>query len=170
MKQAMIDYTKKDKHDLFDTPDYAIKPLLPYLPSYWTAWEPTDTTGKSRITKMLKQHGNKVISTGKKQIDFLTEQPSFNFDFIITNPPYSLKDAFIQRCIEYKKPWAMLMPLTALDGINRRKLFVQCNTELGLLVLDRRVEFTGGSVWFNTSWFCYKLLPKQLMFAELRKE
>jgi hypothetical protein len=23
------------------------------------------------------------------------------------------------------------------------------------------------SCWFNTSWFCWKLLPKDLMFAEV---
>ena len=36
-------------------------------------------------------------------------------------------------------------------------------------ILDRRVEFTGGSVWFNTSWFCNDILPKQIIFTELKK-
>ena len=77
---------------------------------------------------------------------------------IATNPPYSEKDAFIRRCYELGKPWAMLMPLTALEGIARRGMFR--NNGVGLLVLDRRVQFQAGrkGAWFNTSWFCHGLL------------
>jgi hypothetical protein len=169
MKQAMIDYTKNQKFDHFDTPGYAIRPLLTYIPSRWTIWEPTDTTGKSRITALLRENGNKVISTGKKQFDFLHDDPGFSFDCIVTNPPYSIKDSFIARCIELGKPWALLLPLTALEGVARRKMFSGL-AGFGVLVLDRRVEYTGGGVWFNTSWFCDGVLPKHIIFAELEKE
>jgi hypothetical protein len=53
------------------------------------------------------------------------------------------------------------------EGVHRGELFKNHGVEL--LVLDRRVEFTGGSVWFNTSWFCSGILPERLMFAELYK-
>jgi len=170
MKQAMINYIKTKKHDHFDTPDYAVKPLLPYINPNWTVWEPTDTTGKSRITKVLREHGCKVRSTSKTKFNFLTDHPDFGYDFIITNPPYSLKDEFIERCMSHGCAWALLMPLTALEGVRRHEMFKKLEDEFGVLVFDRRVEYTGGSVWFNTSWFCYGILPRQLMFAELRKE
>jgi hypothetical protein len=170
MKQAMIDTMKNEKHDHFDTPAYAVKPLLPYINPKWTVWEPTDTTGKSQITKMLCKYGCKVVSTGKKRFDFLYDKPDFDYDCIVTNPPYSLKDEFIDAAMELCDRWALLLPLTALEGVRRRKLFEECGTDLGVLVLDRRVEYTGGSVWFNTSWFCCGILPRQLMFAELQKE
>jgi len=173
MKQAMIDTMKKPKHDHFDTPAYAVKPLLPYIDPRWTVWEPTDTTGKSQIAGALRKHGCKVVSTGKKKLDFLNGKPDFYFDCIVTNPPYSLKDAFVRRCAEFSdcagSAWALLMPLTALEGIGRGSMFRQLAGDFGLLVLDRRVEYTGGSVWFNTSWFCCGLLPRQLVFAELKK-
>ena len=42
-----------------------------------------------------------------------------------------------------------------------------------LLVFDRRCNFIYDNAkknnWFNTSWFCYKVLQKQLMFEELQK-
>ena len=174
MKQAMIDTMQEPKHDHFDTPAYAVKPLLPYIKPGWTVWEPTDTTGESQITRVLRKHGCKVISTSQKKFDFLTDKPDFDFDCIVTNPPYSIKDSFIQRCAEFSDcldtSWAMLMPLTALEGVRRGKLFRAMSNDIQLLVLDRRVEFTGGSVWFNTSWFCYGILPQQLMFAQLEKE
>jgi len=169
MKQAMINYTQNEKHDHFDTPAYAVKPLLQFIKPEWIIWEPTDTTGNSEIARVLREHGNKVISTSKENFDFLTDEPDFEFDCIITNPPYTLKDEFIKRCYYHVRRWAMLMPLTALEGISRGKLFGEWG--LQLLVLNRRVEFTGGACWFNTSWFSWgNILPDNLMFAALEKE
>jgi hypothetical protein len=167
MKQAMINYVKNKKHDHFDTPAYAVYPLLEYIPPEWVIWEPTDTTGNSEITRALRDHGNKVISTSQETLDFLTGVPDFEFDCIITNPPYTLKNQFIKKCYERGSKWAMLMPLTALEGVERGQVFRHFGLEL--LVLDRRVEFTGGACWFNTSWFCSGILPQNLMFSTFVK-
>jgi hypothetical protein len=165
----MIDYAQRPKHDSFSTPAYAARPLMRYVPRDWTVWEPTDD-GTSEIARLLRDNGNKVVSTDKARLDFLEDAPDFHFDCVVTNPPYSIKDDFIFACVKTRKPFALLMPLTALEGVRRGSMFRVMGDKLGLLVLDRRVEFTGGSVWFNTSWFCYDILPRQLMFAELEKE
>ena len=170
MKKAMIDYMKNVKNDELYTPEYAIIPLLKYLPNNIVIWECTDF-GKSNITKILKQNGYKVITTHKNNFDCLTDTPNFQFDMIITNPPYSLKDEFLEKCYEYKKSFALLLPLTSLEGINRGKMYRENGIEL--LVFDRRCNFIYDndkkSNWFNTSWFCYKVLPKQLIFEELNQ-
>jgi len=57
--------------------------------------------------------------------DFLVDEPAFAYDCIITNPPYSIKDRFLTRCYELKKPFALLMPLTALEGKYRQQLYPQ---------------------------------------------
>lgn len=136
----------------FDTPEYAIGPLLQYLPAEATIWECTDTYGKSGIASGLKKHGWKVETSGIPELDFLANDVT-GWDIIVTNPPYRQKDAFIRKCIDYDKPFALLLPLTALEGIKRGNMWREIEYEFGLLVLDRRVEFTGGGVWFNTSWF-----------------
>ena len=168
MKKAMINYMKNEKNDELYTPDYAIEPLLKYLPKDKIIWECTDF-GESNITKLLKQHDYKVISTHKDNFDFLTDVPNFDFDMIITNPPYSLKNEFLKKCYEYDKPFCLLLPLTSLEGIERGKMFREKGIDV--LVLDRRCDFMDNkkSNWFNTSWFCYKVLPKQLIFEELHK-
>lgn len=170
MKKAMIDYMKNEKNDELYTPEYAIKPLLKYLPKNKIIWECTDF-GSSNITKVLKESGFKVISTHKKDFDFLKDIPDFEFDIIITNPPYSLKDEFIKKCYEYKKPFCLLLPITSLEGIERGKMFRE--NDIQLLVLDRRCNFIYNNAkksnWFNTSWFCWNILPKQLIFEELIK-
>lgn len=120
MKQALIDYIKKGAFDELYTPSYAIRPLLKYLPKKRiTIWECTDF-GKSNITKELKSNGYEVVTTHTNtNFDFLNDKPDFDFDMIVTNPPYSLKDEFLRKCYEYGKPFCLLLPITALEGIDR---------------------------------------------------
>ena len=169
MKKAMINYIKSPKFDDIYTPSYAIEPLLEYIPKGITVWECCDF-GKSEITRLLKEHGCNVISTDKEE-NFFEYKPTEHFDMIITNPPYSLKDDFIAKCYEWGKPFALLLPLTSLEGINRGKMYRENGIEL--LVFDRRCNFiydnAKKSNWFNTSWFCYHILPDKLVFKELKK-
>lgn len=172
MKKALINYIQHDKYDEIYTPPYAIKPLLYYIPKGITVWECCDF-GKSEITKLLKEHGCNVISTGKQE-DFFTYLPD-EFDMIITNPPYSLKDEFLERCYKLGKSFCLLLPITALEGKRRGKLFREYGIEL--LVFDGRIQFLkymglkqGNGNWFNTSWFCWNILPEKLIFEELKDE
>lgn len=169
MKNAMINYIQNPKNDELYTPTYAIEPLIKYLPKQIKIWECTDF-GKSNITSILKQHGFEVISTHISNFNFLTDKPNFDFDMIVTNPPYSLKDEFLQKCFEYNKPFCLLLPLTTLEGIKRHELFNKYDIQL--LVFDKRVNFMNNkkSCWFNTSWFCWKVLPKQLIFEKLERK
>lgn len=167
MKKAMIHYIKSEKYDELYTPNYAIEPLIKYLPKNIKIWECTDY-GFSNITKELKKNGYEVISTHKENFDFLNDKVNFDFDMIITNPPYSLKDEFLKRCYDYNKPFALLLPLTALEGVIRGEMYRKNSIEL--LVFDKRVDFNGkNQCWFNTGWFCYKILPQQLIFESLNK-
>ena len=167
MKQAMISYVQNQQDDEIYTPEEAIIPLLKYIDSSKTIWEPTDP-GNSKITEVLQRHGNKVIATHiDRGVDYLTSENTFEHDLIITNPPYSLKTQFLRQAYRLGKPFALLLPITALEGVERGKLYREYG--LQVLVLDRRINFLKQkrSCWFNTSWFCWKLLPQDLLFAEI---
>ena len=166
MKQAMINYIKNEKNDELYTPREAIIPILKYLDKDKIYWECTDF-GDSNIRKVLAENGFKVIATRKEEFDFLKDDPLFKFDVIITNPPYRLKNKFIKRCYELNKPFMLLLPLTALEGKERGKLYRQNGIEL--IVLDKRINFMKekNNVWFNTSWFCYKICKQQLNFEKV---
>lgn len=170
MKKTMVNYMKNDKYDELYTPEYAINPLLKYLPKDKIIWECTDF-GSSNITKVLKKNGFQVVSTHKKDFDFLKDTVDFSFDIILTNPPYSLKNQFLQKCYEYKKPFCLLLPITSLEGIERGKMFREYGVEL--MVLDKRCNFiydnSKKNNWFNTSWFCWNILPSKLIFESLEK-
>lgn len=166
MKQAMINYMQNEKNDELYTPNEAIYPILKYLDKDKIYWECTDF-GDSNITKVLVENGFKVIATRKEKFDFLKDDPLFKFDVIITNPPYSIKDKFIKRCYELNKPFLLLLPLTALEGKERNKLYKEKGIEL--IVLNKRINFmkNKNNVWFNTSWFCKGITDKQLNFEEV---
>lgn len=169
MKQAMINYTKNVKNDELYTPKEAIEPILKYLDKDKIYWECTDF-GDSNIRKVLVKNGFKVIATKKEEFDFLKDEPLFKFDVIITNPPYSIKDKFIRRCYELDKPFMLLLPITALEGKERNKLYKENGLEL--IVLNKRINFIKEkkNVWFNTSWFCHRICKKQLNFEEVSNE
>lgn len=82
----------------------------------------------------------------------------------------------MKKCYEYKKPFALLLPITAFEGKTRGKMFRENGIQA--LIFDGRINFMENMIkdynkksgnWFNTSWFCYKLLPKDLIFEQLKK-
>lgn len=150
MIQAAIDRMLNGANDEIYTPEEAVLPILPYLNKNLTYWECTDY-GDSRITKVLREHGFKVVAN---KIDFLKDKPDFEYDAIITNPPYSIKDDFIERAIELRKPTIFLLPITALEGRRRHDLYNKLGS-FGLCVFDKRINFLNQkkSNYFNTSWF-----------------
>ena len=60
------------------------------------------------------------------------------FDVIVTNPAFSLKDEFLARCYELKKPFALLLPLTVFNSVKRQRLFHENGVEI--LFMPRRGE------------------------------
>jgi hypothetical protein len=167
MKQPMINTMMTKKFDNLYTPVEAILPLLKYIPqNIQTIWECCDS-GNSLITKTLTDYGWDVLSsdivTGK---DFLLDFDQYvtTADMIITNPPYSKKNQFLEKCYQYNKPFALLLPLTALEGIKRGQMY---NNGISVIVLDKRIDFTGKkSNWFNVSWFVWGLWKESRLFFE----
>lgn len=164
-------WSKREKFEQPDecyTPENAIIPLLPYLKKLDIIWDCAFGSGK------LKEHFGKLgfNVVGEKSIDFFNSNLDCNI--IITNPPYSLKDKFLERAFEIGKPFAFLLPLTTLEGIKRGAMFRERGIQM--IIPNRRFNFANpegrkskGSCWFATAWFCYKMnLPKDLNFVELK--
>jgi len=169
------------KFDDFQTPAYALKPLMPYLKKEWVVWECAQ--GKGNLRKALRSAGYEVVAsdivTGD---DFLTWQPNIAWDCIVTNPPYSLKQKFLARAYQLGKPFAFLLPLTTLETRERQQMFRVHGVEI--VLFDRRVAFEmpaglvnpdhrhpGSKSWFATAWFTHGLkIGRQLTFAHLSKD
>lgn len=165
MKKPMIDTMERPKFDNLYTPREAIMPLIQYIPRWMKIWECTDD-GRSNITKVFLESNYSVLQSDiLTGFDFLIKDQSEPFGCIVTNPPYSLKDAFLERCYYYGKPFALLLPLTALEGIKRGAMFRKHG--ISPIILDKRVDFSGGgSNWFNASWFTWGILENNTVVFE----
>jgi hypothetical protein len=156
---------KATKFSSLYTPEYATEMIVPYL--HGTIWE--CACGEGHMTKVFRKHGLEVIESdiafGQ---DFLTmEVPKC--DYIVTNPPYKHKDAFLERCYTLGIPFALLLPLTALGAQKRVSLYNEYGLEM--LVPDKRIHFiyptAKDTTWFHSAWFCHGVLPEKLMFVEI---
>ncbi len=157
-------FAKENLSDEYYTPDNATAILLPYLPK-GKVWE--FAWGLGHMARCLQSHGHSVV--GDRDSDFLTE--SFDANVLVTNPPFSKKDAFLERAYSIGKPFAMLLPADTLVGLERYPLFAQHG--LQLLIPNRRVHYIDAdgrktNTNFNSFWLCWKLLPQDIVFAELR--
>lgn len=163
------DFASRGAYDELYTPTEAVEMIIKHIPkTVQTVWEPT-AINKSTITKTLTDANYTVITSHIKEgKDFFTYTAEF-FDIIITNPPYSLKDRFLEHAFSFNKPFMFLLPLTALEGQKRNKLFNKHNIQL--LIPNKRFNFKPDSksgAWFQTSWFCHQCnLINDLNFIQL---
>lgn len=164
---------KTDKaSDEYYTPAYAVKPIIKYLgDTSKTIWCPFDTQN-SEYVKLLENAGHKVIAT---HIDngqnFFYYEPEEHYDYIISNPPFSCKDAILARLTELNKPYAILLPLPTLQGQGRFEDLVGAQA----LVFDKRINFytdlahtsMAKGVSFASIYICKDFLPRDLIFERL---
>ena len=134
--------SKCSNNQNYSTPEYAIRPLLEIIPKDYTIWE--SCCGEGNISKFFEKHGYKVISTdiitGQ---DFFTYSPEQHYDIIITNPPFKLKDDFIERCIQLNKPFMLLLPLSVFESPKRIQMLKQI--KVTIFMLPRRVNYINSS-------------------------
>lgn len=128
--------TNKESDEVY-TPEYAIIPILKYIPSNSTIWCPFDKE-ESEYVKVFRQNGHQVIfSHIDNGQNFFFYEPQEKYDFIISNPPFSVKDMILKRLYELKKSYAILLPIPSLQGIKRFPYLKNCQA----LIFDKRINF-----------------------------
>lgn len=163
---------KTDKaSDEVYTPAYAVRPILKYLKPNSTIWCPFDTED-SEFVKVFMAAGHKVTySHIDTEQNFFTYEPKEDYNYIISNPPFSIKDAILQRLTELNKPYAMLLPLPTLQG-QKRFNYLQGSQAL---IFDKRINFFKDyqtkeiqkGISFATIYICKGFLPKDLIFEKI---
>ncbi len=151
------------RNDEIWTPLVAVAPLFSYLPEneFLSIWEPCPGNGK--LIFNLQMAGWYASDFGIE--DALIDEPTAPhwYDIIVTNPPWSKKHLFLQRCVELKKPFALLLPVRTL-GVRRCQLWLD---DVDVLFLAKRVDFTGGGAPYEAcAWFTKGFLPDRIVFEE----
>lgn len=114
--QQKEDLASAHNRDLFQSPNYATDIIVPFLQKAGIThvWE--CAAGRGKMTQRLSVHGFRVVATDityEEPFNFLTDGMTFEGVAkwaIVTNPPFSLKKKFYERCFEYEIPFALLIP------------------------------------------------------------
>lgn len=168
--------TTRESDEVY-TPAYAVRPIIKHISTFFdddiTIWCPFDETDSNFVIE-LEKAGYKVIAThinnGQDFFDYEPEQ----YDLIISNPPFSLKDKILKRLNELNKPFAMLLPLPTLQGQKRFEYLKKCQA----LIFDKRINYYKNKetkeiqrgVAFASIYICKDVLNKDLIFEELEVE
>ena len=165
-------------YDECQTPPYALEPLYQYIDTPYV-WE--CAAGKRTLVRQLRKVGIPVVDSDitdplpNGQVDFFNSVSPMDDYTIVTNPPYSLKYGWLEKCYELNHPFALLMPVEMLGTKKGQDLFDKHGIEV--IFMSPRVDFymphkgyEGGGAQFPTAWFTWKLsLPQQINFATLNK-
>lgn len=180
MKGFKVAEVASSGNDEFYTPVYAITPLLRHLPPPYpdrqvSIWCPFDTE-ESLFVRLFRLFGYRVtathISTGQ---DFFTTEPP-PCDYIISNPPYSLKGEVLERLFDLNKPFAMLVGVVGLfESQHRFEMFRDHDFEI--MYFNRRVAYFKSyedptpslNPPFSSVYVCRGILPKTIVFEEISK-
>jgi hypothetical protein len=158
--------------DEFYTPEYAITPLTKYLKPNSVVWCPFDTC-ESNFVKVLGSLGHTVIGTHLEQgYDFFST--NIPCDYIISNPPYSMKAKVFERLFGIGRPFAMLVGLVGLfESQERFQLFK--NNAFEIMYFNRRVSYFENyadqrpslNPPFSSVYLTHKVLPAPMVFEEI---
>lgn len=170
MKSKEVLYSK-GKNDECYTLDYAVEPILKYIPKGATVWCPFDKVD-SEFVQQISKNNMVIFSHIEKDMDFFEYEPIVHWDVMISNPPFTNKRKFFERALSFGKPFALIMTNTWLNDAAPKQLFK--DKELQLLMFDKRMEFSVNGVidkkiTFSSSYYCWNFLPKQIIMETLNK-
>jgi len=127
--------------------------------------------------KIFRAVGYEVVATHLEDgHDFFKTEPPKDCDFIISNPPYSLKGEVLDRLFELGLPFAMLVGVVGLfESQKRFEMFREHSFEI--MYFNRRVSYFKSyddpapslNPPFSRVYICKGVLPKQIVFEEIAK-
>lgn len=168
-----MDKVAGSQNDEFYTPEYAVKPILKYLKPNSVIWCPFDTN-ESNFYKLLRENGHYVLLGHKENgNDFFLYEPE-KYDYIISNPPYSLKAEVFERLFELGKPFAMLVGVVGLFESQKRFRMFRDN-QFEIMYFNKRVSYFKSydeqkpslNPPFSSVYICQNVLPEKIVFEEI---
>lgn len=171
INKGVLCCNRTEKGDETYTPFYAVEPIIRYIPKEKTVWCPFDEEWSAYYQLFRERGYNVVRSSLSEGKDFFSYEPE-KWDIVVSNPPFSKKDLVLRRLYGFGKPFAVLLPLTTLQGKKRYKYLKQ---GVQILAFDKRISFYQNSNYsvcasncsFASVYFCCNLLPKSLILEEL---
>ena len=150
----------RNKLDFYPTPRDATQALCDWLKqngiSGRKVWE--CACGENDMVNVLEENGFDVIGTDiQTGTNFLTAEKPFGVEWIITNPPFSIAEAFIKKAATHGVPFAFLLKCQYWHSARRKALFDKIRPS-HILPLTWRPDFTGkGASMLDVMWVVWGL-------------
>ena len=160
MRKGKNEYNFREKRDDYSTPIEAFQLIFKYVDKTKKIWFPFFNDGS--LVNHLETLGVNYIHEDK---DFFTYEP--DFEILIDNPPYSIKQKVFERCIALDKPFALLVPMDTLDRQYFSRLFK--DKDITIIIPINRYNFVSNEKKltppFKCIWICCNFkLDKQIIF------
>lgn len=135
-------------------------------------WCPFDKADSNFVTVLTNEGFNVTyghIETGQDFFDY--ENPPDGTECVVSNPPFSKRDAIFKRLYEFNIPFALVMNLNGLfDSKKRFEVFK--NNDVELYIPKGRMKFIAkdkgqlNSPNFQSVYVCSKMLDNPITFAD----
>ena len=157
---------KKDgKGDEYYTPKYVVEILIPYLKdkNIKTIWCPCDKDWSWFVKVFQDNDFNVIYSHIDDGKDFLEYEPDEEYDIIITNPPFSIKNKILQRCLDLKKPFVLLLSATCIQSASLINIISKCE-KFNFIMFDKRISYSGDRPPFPSWYFTNGILDSNKFY------
>lgn len=170
MESNLIYAKPSEDSDERYTPEYAVYPLISYIPEGSIVWCPFDTK-ESAFVRVLSQHTHVVHSHISEGEDFYTYEPP-KYDMIISNPPFRNKRLILDRVLKLNVPFALLMTIVWLNDSGPFSFLEQGGQ---FMMFDKRIHYklpdgsTQKKTTFSSAYYCRYFLPDRIVPVRLTR-
>jgi len=159
------------KHDDYMTPKSAWESIKKYIPEHYeTIYEPFYGDGKSGDNLKELMPDKTIIHN---QVDFYEYSTIYEYDMILSNPPFSDAKKIMPKMLELDKPFILLMPSSKINTSYFRSWK---NKNLQIIIPRKRISFIkikdgeyvkSNGANFDCFYYCYKMnLPRNIMWLD----
>jgi len=138
--------------DDYNTPKSAWESISEYIPKNKVIYEPFYSNGSSG--RYLREIGCENVI--HENIDFFNN--NFDYDVIVSNPPYSHKQRIFKELERLDKPFILLLPVSTIT----KQFYHYFSKKCALIIPCNRIQFEKNNVplsrcWFDCIFICYKI-------------
>jgi len=151
----------KKKLDDYNTPFYVWEILFDYLnlDKNTKIYEPFYSNGVAK-NYLAKLGYNNVIH---ENMNFFDNYNKYDYEIIISNPPYSIKKNILKILYIIDKPFVLIVPTSIISKLYLKNIFGNDIYKLQYIIPNRRIQFERLDGYnqkrtaFDTIFLCYKM-------------
>ena len=142
--------------DAYNTPHHCFEDIIDFIPNRekLVVYEPFILNNKYSTSKasLLSMGFKKVIA--ETDWDFFEMYNKLEYDIIISNPPFSIKQKIFKLLKQIDKPFILIVPVSI---ITKKYFMDNFKDDFQIIIPKKRIQFIKDSVQLDRCWFdcCY---------------